>query len=185
MTETQQRFLKAIAERIPGDRIAEVRLFPPMRQGQVESAVAVVAVEGLGDEVTEREVTLEATPADLPMIADLPAPADTNDLDLADVVGEAEPIVVDAPAPATTRLPASRFSIVTARYVLTIKGPDRGKWEFELVHDADAPLETVERVVRGVANRVGDAGEPDLLSPAEFQRAVTEPWYVGNKTAES
>jgi hypothetical protein len=58
-----------------------------------------------------------------------------------------------------------------------VKGADRGRWEFSLVHDADAPLETIEPVVRGVARRVGDAGEPELLSPSAFQRAVTEPWW--------
>jgi hypothetical protein len=42
MTETTQRFLRAIAERVPAAAIAEVRLFPALRQGQWESAVAVV-----------------------------------------------------------------------------------------------------------------------------------------------
>jgi hypothetical protein len=158
VTETQQRFLRAIAERIPVERIAEVRLFPPIRQGHLESAVAVVAVEGLDAMTAEREVSLEVIAADLPVDADVVGPSS---------------------APAIARTASSRFSIVTARYRLAIKGPDRGKWEFDLVHDADAPLDAMERAVRGVSHRVGEGGDPDLLSPAEFQRAVTEPWYVG------
>jgi hypothetical protein len=43
MTETQQRFLRAIAERVPSDQVVEVHLFPPIRQGGVETGVAVVA----------------------------------------------------------------------------------------------------------------------------------------------
>jgi hypothetical protein len=43
MTETQQRFLRAIAERVPMDHVVELHLFPPIRQGGVETGVAVVA----------------------------------------------------------------------------------------------------------------------------------------------
>jgi hypothetical protein len=161
VTETQQRFLKANAERIPMDRIVEVRVFPPIRQGQLESAVAVVAVEGLEAPVTEREVALEVTAGD--------ARAD------------GDPPMVEVPAPPAPSRATSRFSIVTARYRLAIKGPDRGTWEFDLVHDADAPLDAVERVVRGVAHRVGEGGDPDLLSAMDFQRAVTEPWFIGRE----
>ena len=43
MTETQQRFLRAIAERVPMGQVVELHLFPPIRQGGVETGVAVVA----------------------------------------------------------------------------------------------------------------------------------------------
>src|SRR5215207_765273 len=43
MTETQQRFLRAIAERVPMEHVIELHLFPPIRQGGVETGVAVVA----------------------------------------------------------------------------------------------------------------------------------------------
>jgi hypothetical protein len=59
-----------------------------------------------------------------------------------------------------------------------VKGPDRGKWEFSMVHDADAPIETVERVVRGVARRAGEDGEPELLAGEAFQRVIAEPWWT-------
>src|SRR5215217_9586682 len=45
MTETQERFLRAVAERVPLDRVAEVYLFPPIRQGGDEAGLAVVATE--------------------------------------------------------------------------------------------------------------------------------------------
>jgi hypothetical protein len=72
----------------------------------------------------------------------------------------------------------ARFSILTAHFRLTVKGPDRGKWEFAMVHDADAPIETVESVVRGVARRAGEDGEPELLSGDDFQHAIAEPWWT-------
>jgi hypothetical protein len=150
MTENQQRFLKAIAERVTAARIAEVRLFPTIRQGSVESAVAVVALDS-PDEAADREVPLVVASD----VADGPEARAVDEVDL----GEA------------------RYSILTARYTLTLKGPDRGKWDFEVVHDADAPLNAMERVSRGMAHRVGEDGEPDLLSAAEFHRAVTEPWW--------
>jgi hypothetical protein len=43
--DTQRRFLLAIAEQVPLERVAEARVFRPMRQGGQETGVAVVAVE--------------------------------------------------------------------------------------------------------------------------------------------
>jgi hypothetical protein len=40
----RDRFLRAIAERLPGRRIEAIRLFAPMRQGLAESGVAVITV---------------------------------------------------------------------------------------------------------------------------------------------
>jgi hypothetical protein len=44
VSETADRFLRTIADRLGADKVAEVYLFPPLRQGPIESAVAVVAV---------------------------------------------------------------------------------------------------------------------------------------------
>ena len=147
MTETQQRFLKAIAERVNGGNVAEVRLYPTVRVGPVESGVAIVA-------------TKDAVPVELAMET-ITAGGDL----------EGEEVRVTAPQP-------DRLSILTAHFRHTVKGPDRGKWEFNMVHDADAPIETVESVVRGVARRAGEDGEPELLSGTDFQRALTEPWWT-------
>ena len=147
MTETQQRFLKAIAERVNGGNVAEVRLYPTVRVGPIESGVAIVATK----EAMPVEVATETITAG-------------GDLEAVDVH-------------VTTSQP-DRLSILTAHFRHTVKGPDRGKWEFNMVHDADAPIETVESVVRGVARRAGEDGEPELLSGSDFQRALTEPWWT-------
>ena len=76
--------------------------------------------------------------------------------------------------PADTAAAADRMTVYTAKYRLTLKGPDRGKWEFALHAEADAPLVTVDKVVQGVQRRSGDAENPEKLSGEEF-RALLPP----------
>jgi hypothetical protein len=52
-----------------------------------------------------------------------------------------------------------RIVVYAARYRLTLKGLDRGKWETSIVAEADAPMVTVEAVVRGVQRRAGDVDD--------------------------
>ena len=125
LNETGERFLKAILERVPVERIVELYLFPAIRLGQIETGVAVVAAE--------------------------PPP----NLELA--------------------LQAVRLEVHTARYRLTRKGPERGKWEIEVKTQADAPLEAVETVVRGVQDRAGEAIEPTRLTGRELLALMSEP----------
>jgi hypothetical protein len=118
--DTRDRFVGAIAERLTPDTIAEAHVFPPIRQGGVESGVAVIAVDNRphdGEEGSD----------------------------------------------------ASRLTVYTAKYRLTVKGPERGKWEFALQAEADAPLLTIDKVVRGVQHRSGDAEDPVRLSGEEFR----------------
>jgi hypothetical protein len=67
-----------------------------------------------------------------------------------------------------------RFTIYTARYRLQLKGPDRGKWEAEVVEEADAPLLTVDAVVRGVQRRVGEQAEVERLTTEDVRRLLAE-----------
>jgi hypothetical protein len=166
MNETTQRFLRAIVERLPEGRVAELRLFPAIRQGGMESAVAVIAVEA-----TERALDSEThgeAPAELPSDAPVAASGD-------DASGMASDEVPDLHSADRIK----RYAILTAHYRLTLKGPDRGRWEVDLVHEADAPLETLERVARGVARRAGDAFDPELFSADALRHALEQPaWAV-------
>jgi len=45
----RERFLRELAERISPERITAAHLFPAIRQGGVESGVAVIAVQGSGE----------------------------------------------------------------------------------------------------------------------------------------
>lgn len=123
LTETRERFLRAIVAQVPPERIAEIHFFSPIKQGGVESGVAVIA----------------AWPE--------PPAADST----------------VAPSPSV------RHVVYTARYRLTLKGLDRGKWETNVVADADAPLVTVEAVVRGVQRRAGDAEDPTRMDGEELR----------------
>ena len=113
LDETRERFLLAIAAQVPAEQVREIHFFAPIRQGGVESGVAVVA-------------------------ANL--------------------------SPETVR-----HVVYTARYRLTLKGPDRGKWETNVVAEADAPLVTVDAVVRGVQRRSGEVDDPTRLDGDEVR----------------
>jgi hypothetical protein len=68
-----------------------------------------------------------------------------------------------------------RYTVYTARFRHTLKGPERGKWELSVTEEADAPLLTVDAVVRGVSRRSGEADETVRLSGDEFRAALPEP----------
>jgi hypothetical protein len=80
-------------------------------------------------------------------------------------------IVVHDPSVAVQQ-PALRYTIYSARYRYTLKGLDRGKWEVSVTEEADAPLLTVDAVVRGVQRRSGDEDEVLRLSGDEFRAAL-------------
>jgi hypothetical protein len=181
MDETRARFLASIAKQLPAERIAETHLFAAIRQGGVESGVAVIALE--------QEQVTEATPherSEQPFstdVIDAPAAGDIHDTsgsgmadpsDVDECTDADSPYASDAESePAAIAAPAAprRYVVCTARYRHTLKGPDRGKWEVTVTEEADAPLLTVDAVVRGVQRRSGDVGEIVRLSGDEV-RAV-------------
>lgn len=190
--ETRARFLAAIAAQLPADRIAEVHLFPAIRQGGMESGVAVVAVEPMQELDAGAEASTEVAPmadADAPVTAiagDVEArDAGENELleldsDASPYADETEPLVADA---APSALPPRRYTVFSARYRHTLKGPDRGKWETNVVEEADAPLLTVDAVVRGVQRRSGDVDEIVRLSGDEVRAALHGTTSVRNGVA--
>jgi len=174
-SDTQLRFLTAVAERLPVEQVREVYLFPPMRQGGTETGIAVLAVRGEVEGVDapvhdgDGEETVDAVggmgadllteASDGPAASDVVAAAD----DGVEVVQEEEegmPSSVD------------RFTVFTATYRLQLKGPDRGRWEVDVVEEADAPLITVDAVVRGVHRRSGEVEEAERVTGAELADAL-------------
>jgi len=162
--ETRARFLAAIAAQLPADRIVEVHLFPAIRQGGMESGVAVIAVEREGP---ASDAT--ATPADEGREDAVPAIDEESPyVDAAEAVAEAELGEREASViPAATA--PRRYTVYSARYRHTLKGPDRGKWEVSVTEEADAPLLTVDAVVRGVQRRTGEVDEIVRLSGDEVR----------------
>ncbi|HUQ83558.1 MAG TPA: hypothetical protein VM076_20570 [Gemmatimonadaceae bacterium] len=196
MTETQQRFLRAIAERVSRDQVVEVHLFPAIRQGGVETGVAVVAedprphfvaqadgAETVVDAIEVEEVvdTVEAIEVveDTDVIdATVDESETTDEVKLeSDESAEPEP-QADGDGIGEEEVPPPslpRFIIHTARYRLTLKGVDRGKWEVDVVAEADAPLDALDKVIRGVQRRAGEGAEPDRLTSEAFREALDAP----------
>jgi hypothetical protein len=223
MTDTRERFLREIAERIPTDRIAELHLFRPMRRGATETGVAVIAAlppDALTPELAEPEGTVrseaveavgasaEAADPAIPEAESTERTAVHEGEEIADIrttpIVESVariPIVVDETAetvelptsddspyaedyaaayglietPASSAVPPAsmqRHTVFTARYRMTLKGAERGKWEFDIVADADAPLVTVDTVVRGVQRRAGEDEEPERLTADGLRAAL-------------
>jgi hypothetical protein len=188
--DVRDRFLAGIAAQLPVDRVKELHLFGAIRQGGTESGVAVVAVEReapitvdvdggfvppaavaeAAPVETKAEVAVEEALADESrFVADevIDAQSDEGGLAAEGVVpSEVRDLHVAPPA-----APA-RYVVYTARYRLTLKGMDRGKWEMSVTEEADAPLVTVDAVVRGVSRRSGDADETVRLSGDEFRAAL-------------
>lgn len=118
-SDVRERFLQAIAEVVPPGRLAELHFFPPIRQGPIETGVAVVG----------------AAPE-----------AETDE----------------------------RHVVFMARYRWTRKGPERGKWESEVIAEADAPLVTVEAVAQGVRERANEEFDPERMSGDEARAILAE-----------
>ena len=180
--ETRLRFLAAIAAQIPADRVQELHLFGAIKQGGTESGIAVVAVA----RAVDLSVDVDGGYVPPPAVADA-APVESHaalavhdDLDdesrfVADEVVDADMSTEPEPALADRPVAALRYIVYTARYRLTLKGPERGKWEMSVKEEADAPLLTVDAVVRGVSRRSGDADETVRLSGDDFRAALPEP----------
>jgi hypothetical protein len=186
VSETAERFLRSIVARVPLDQIEELHLFSPLRQGQVETGIAVLAVRA------SLPVVAETVP-ELPLLDDLdrevpieraaepPAAGDADAGVAVDAVDAECRVDAEAGADADVEVePLVRHTVYTAHYRLVVKGPERGKWEADLVAEADAPLLTVETVVRGVQRRAGEDSVTVRYTAAQVARALrlppVEPW---------
>ena len=222
VSEVVERFLRAVITSVPLGHLEELHLFSPLRQGTVETGIAVLAarIPVMIADVVSGEATGEPElfdgaadgtelPGDAPIeaeviagaeggddMADLPSGDDVRDAEEAEAKEEADATVIaadaaDEPAAviatsvdedgslhAEEDLPArpERLTVYTARYRYVIKGPERGKWEASVVAEADAPLITVETVVRGVQRRAGEDSEIVRYTAAQIARALRMPY---------
>ncbi|GLC26203.1 hypothetical protein [Roseisolibacter agri] len=225
--ETRERFVREVTARVPLSRLVELHLFAPMRQGGMESGVAVLAatpdlppeaavespieapadtpVEApvetqepiveeteapVGDPVPDGDPTEEAAGPPPEAVVDAEAESEAGESEAVEPVAEpasVEEILEAVPEQATPPVasPATRrrHTVFTARYRLVLKGPDRGKWDVEVREEADAPLITVEAVVRGVQQRSGDASDPERLDAAGVARMLGVPLPVPGEAA--
>ncbi|HKG91196.1 MAG TPA: hypothetical protein VKA84_04870, partial [Gemmatimonadaceae bacterium] len=160
-------------------------------QADVRNHSSATRIESLPDNLLG-----EAAPAAPPAAADGPAPpCDPTDDAAGAPPRAAEPDERDDPEPAAPALyptlrgaaayrPA-RYAVYTARYRLTLKGPDRGKWEADVRAEADAPLLTVDAVVRGVQRRAGESADSERLDGEQFRALLPEPEWSGTTSSSS
>jgi hypothetical protein len=148
-SDARERFLMEIAAVVPKHRISEVYFFPPLRQGPMETGIAVIAAMPVG--ATPQFALAEIAVAE---VAEGGEAAEASEAAIAAI--PEEQYVEGAKI-------SARHVVYSARYRWTRKGPDRGKWECEVVAEADAPLLTVETVVQGVRQRANEPLEPEKL----------------------
>ena len=157
----------AIAAALPPERFIELHFFAPIRQGGVESGVAVIAAH---PEIVAEPILADAPPIEEPDDDVLP---DVEQLSAIDELADPDhPSHMDDEIAAEPEAPPRRYTVYAAKYRLVLKGPDRGKWDCSVVAEADAPLVTVETVVRGVQRRSGDAEETERMSGDEARDFV-------------
>jgi len=182
-SETLERFILDVAAQLPGADIFEAHFFTPRRVGGVESGVAVVAarlpvVEPEPD--AGPEIDLESAPEGEPVGGEVGEAVEAEAAE-ADVEAEVEvpvefsadespyaPEFEDEPAPEHPQ----RYTVFSATYRHTLKGPERGRWEVTVKAEADAPLVTVDAVVRGVQRRAEDAEGVDRMTGDEIRAVV-------------
>ena len=172
VSEITERFLQVVLAHVPLDRIEELHLFSPLRQGGVETGIAVIAAR-----VPLVVVESPAAP-EQPFQDDIGEVAEVTEVVTDELVAEEE-IVADADDVAvidTMPVPRLRHTVYTARYRLVQKGPERGKWEADVVAEAEAPLITVDLVVRGVQRRAGEESEIVRYSAPQLAHAVRVPY---------
>ncbi len=245
ISEITERFFRALLIKVPLDRIEELHLFSPLRQGGVETGIAVIAareiivlppvadielpfefepvlgeagdidpalgepidaedndsvdadveaesevtvgadLEAHSDAVIAAEVILEAAldgaspyaeddlpPATIAALAEMTDESSDEITATDDVATELANGISDIVEPAVAPTAIIRHTVYTARYRLVQKGPERGKWEADVVAEAEAPLITVETVVRGVQRRAGEESDTTRFTAAQIARAL-------------
>jgi len=76
-----------------------------------------------------------------------------------------------------SRVEGERRRIYTARYVLTIKGKERGKFESTIQEVGIGPMEVLTRVLQEAQRRIDDEHPPLSVSP--------EAWFSAGRPADT
>jgi hypothetical protein len=70
------------------------------------------------------------------------------------------------------RLEGGRRAVYRARYVLHVKGQERGRALLDMEETAEAPAELLPQVIEGVRRRADEAGEAELVDLAVWRADV-------------
>ncbi len=67
-----------------------------------------------------------------------------------------------------SRVDGERRRIYTARYVLAIKGKERGRFEATVLEVGSGPVDALERLLAEAARRIDDDQPPAAVEPASW-----------------
>jgi hypothetical protein len=67
-----------------------------------------------------------------------------------------------------SRLDGDRRRIYTARYVLAVKGKERGKFESSVLEVGSGPLEALAQLLQEAQKRIDDEHPPQPVSPNDW-----------------
>jgi len=67
------------------------------------------------------------------------------------------------------RAAEGRHVVYRARWILHVKGQDRGKAQLEVLETAEAPADMLPRVLEGVRRRADEAGEAEPVDLASWR----------------
>jgi hypothetical protein len=74
-----------------------------------------------------------------------------------------------------SRVDGDRRRIYTARYVLAVKGKQRGKFESTIQEVGSGPLEALARVLQEAQRRIDDEHPPSSVAPESWFSSVVAP----------
>ena len=74
-----------------------------------------------------------------------------------------------------SRVDGDRRRIYTARYVLTVKGKQRGKFESTIDEVGSGPMEALARVLQEAQRRIDDEHPPSSVTPESWFSSVVVP----------
>jgi hypothetical protein len=74
-----------------------------------------------------------------------------------------------------SRVDGDRRRIYTARYVLAVKGKQRGKFESTIQEVGSGPIEALARVLQEAQRRIDDEQPPSSVSPESWFSSVVVP----------
>ncbi|MEP6692928.1 MAG: hypothetical protein ABJD07_17355 [Gemmatimonadaceae bacterium] len=178
-TDALPRFLRSIAEHVDVALVEEVHVFAPIRQGGKESGVAVIAVrqpaplpEGGSAPDAPDDSWLSTDPPRTEDASGEMHPAADDDAESPYRDDEPPAAALDPPFAARSRASRPRLTVWRASYRWTLKGADRGKWEVDVVAEADAPMLAIDEVVRGVSKRANESSDAERMTGEQFRAAL-------------
>jgi hypothetical protein len=74
-----------------------------------------------------------------------------------------------------SRVDGDRRRIYTARYVLAVKGKQRGKFESTILEVGSGPMDALARVLQEAQRRIDDEHPPSSVAPESWFSSVVAP----------